>query len=80
MYTPYSSFPELFDDLHKEAIFTPPGIYHSQECHHFLLLWLKIFTPTIQTDVDEGQNAQDWKGTSNSRPHEKKDKSHASVN
>jgi hypothetical protein len=70
---------QLFDNLHKEATFPPSGIYQSQECCHSRLLWHKMFTLTIQTDVVKGHNTRDWKGVSNPRPQGKKDKSHPSA-
>jgi hypothetical protein len=33
---------QLFDDLHKEAVFPPSGIYHSQEFSH---------QPTLVKDI-----------------------------
>jgi hypothetical protein len=64
-----NSSPELFDDLHKEAIFTPSVLYHSQKCYYSNFLWLKV-----QTDVAEGHNTRDWEDASNSRPQAKRDK------
>jgi hypothetical protein len=75
-----NSPPDLFDVLHKEAIFTLSGIYHSQECYHPCLLWLKMFTSSIQTDTGNRHNTRDKKGASNERPQKKKDKSHPSAN
>jgi hypothetical protein len=40
----------------KEAILLSSGPYHSH------LLWFKIITPTIQTDIGEGPIARGGKG------------------
>jgi hypothetical protein len=58
LHTLDNSSPEIFDDLHKEAVSPCFGIYHSQERYHSHLLWLKIFTPIVQTDVGEGHNTR----------------------
>jgi len=51
--------------MDKKAIFPPFGIYHSQHCYHSCLVWFKIITTTIQTDVGEGRNTRDREGASN---------------
>jgi hypothetical protein len=42
--------------MKKEDIFTPSGIYHSQQLYHSRLLWFEIITPTIQ--AGEGPNTR----------------------
>jgi len=51
-------------EMDKEAIFSPFGIYHSQHCCHFLIVWFRIITATIQTDIGEGRNTRDKEGAS----------------
>jgi hypothetical protein len=54
--------------MKKEDIFTPSGIYHSQQLHHSLLLWFEIITPTIQ--AGEGSNTM-GRGCIDLRPQER---------
>jgi hypothetical protein len=38
------------------------GHYHCQQLYHSRLLWFKIVTQTVQTDIDEGPSTSGRKG------------------
>ena len=48
--------------MSEEAILTSSGPYHSQQRYNSCLLWFKIITLTIQTDIGEGPNIRGGKG------------------
>lgn len=48
--------------MDKEAILPSFGPYYSQQLYHSHLLWFKIITPTIQTDIGEGPSTRGKKG------------------
>jgi len=53
-------------EMEKEAIFPPSRPYHTQQLYNSHLLWFKIITLTIQTDISEGPNTRGKKGASTS--------------
>jgi hypothetical protein len=65
--------------MDKEAIFPPSGIYHSQQRYHSCLLWMKMITLTIQTDIAEDL-VQDGESPVNSYHKARKTKPHPSAN
>jgi hypothetical protein len=50
----------------QSSSFLPFGFYHYQHFHHSHLLWFKIITLTIQTDISETPNTRCRNGSSNS--------------
>jgi len=48
--------------MDKEAIFPLSGPYHTQQLYNSHLLWFKIITSTIHTDIGEGPNTRGKKG------------------
>jgi len=53
-------------EMDKEAVLPSSEPYHSQQLYHSHLLWFKIITPTIQTDIGVGPNTRVRKGASTS--------------
>ena len=51
--------------MDKETVFPPFGIYHSKQCYHSRLLWFKIITVSIQTDIAEKPNTRYKEDASN---------------
>jgi len=52
-------------EMDKEAIL-PSGPYHSEQLYHSHLLWFKIITLSLQTDISEGSNTRVRNGASTS--------------
>jgi hypothetical protein len=52
--------------MDEEAILPTLGPYHPQQLYHSDLLWFKIITPTIETDIVEGTTTRGRKGALNS--------------
>ena len=48
--------------MDKEVVLPSSGPYHSQQHYHSHLLWFKIITSAIQTDIGGGPNTRGRKG------------------
>ena len=63
----------LADGLGNNKAVLPSYVpYHFQHLYHSCILWFKITTPIIQTDIGEGPNTRGGKGASTSDSKSKK--------